>query len=124
MALDTYANLKTSIANFLARDDLTSEIDDFIDLTEADFNRRLRIRDMETSLAFTIDEEQESLPTGFLQVRSFVLGTDPKTALQLMSPFHQAETQGSSTTGRPRAYSIEGSNFRFSPAQILHTVLL
>ena len=116
MALDTYANLKTSIANFLARDDLTSEIDDFIDLTEADFNRRLRIRDMETSLAFTIDEEQESLPTGFLQVRSFVLGTDPKTALQLMSPFHQAETQGSSTTGRPRAYSIEGSNFRFSPA--------
>ena len=61
MALDTYANLKTSIANFLARDDLTSEIDDFIDLTEADFNRRLRIRDMETSLAFTIDTEQESL---------------------------------------------------------------
>ena len=44
MALNNYANLKTAIANFLARDDLTSEIDDFIDLTEADFNRRLRIR--------------------------------------------------------------------------------
>ena len=43
MALDTYANLKTAIANFLARDDLTDEIDDFIDLTEADFNRRLLI---------------------------------------------------------------------------------
>ena len=37
MALDSYTNLKTAIANFLARDDLTSEIDDFIDLTEADF---------------------------------------------------------------------------------------
>ena len=34
MALDTYTNLKTSIANFLARDDLTSEIEDFIDLTK------------------------------------------------------------------------------------------
>lgn len=116
MALDTYANLKTSIANFLARDDLTSEIDDFIDLTEADFNRRLRVRDMETSESFTIDSETEALPTGFLQTRSFVLTTNPKTALQFMTPFHQAETQGSSTTGKPRAYSIESSNFRFSPA--------
>ena len=48
MALNNYANLKTAIANFLARDDLTTEIDDFIDLTEADFNRRLRVRAMET----------------------------------------------------------------------------
>tara|TARA_R110002126_G_scaffold101090_2_gene232962 strand:+ start:154 stop:333 length:180 start_codon:yes stop_codon:yes gene_type:complete len=54
MALDNYSNLKTSIANFLARDDLTTEIDDFIDLTEADFNRRLRVRAMETvDTAFT-----------------------------------------------------------------------
>ena len=28
MALNNYANLKIAIANFLARDDLTSEIDD------------------------------------------------------------------------------------------------
>ena len=79
MALNNYANLKIAIANFLARDDLTSEIDDFIDLTEADFNRRLRIRSMETvDSSFTIDAETEALPTGFLQVRSFVL-TSPTT---------------------------------------------
>ena len=71
MALDSYTNLKTAIANFLARDDLTSEIDDFIDLTEADFNRRLRVRAMETvDSSFTIDAATEALPTGFLQVRS------------------------------------------------------
>ena len=44
MALNNYSNLQTSIANFLARDDLTTEIVDFIALTEADFNRRLRIQ--------------------------------------------------------------------------------
>jgi len=115
MALDNYSNLQTSIANFLARDDLTTEIVDFIALTEADFNRRLRIRAMENSSAFTIDSETETLPTGFLQARSFVIPTNPKTALQFMTPFHQAETQGSSETGKPRAYSIEGTNFRFSP---------
>jgi hypothetical protein len=115
MALDNYSNLQTSIANFLARDDLTTEIVDFIALTEADFNRRLRIRAMENSSSFTIDSETGTLPTGFLQARSFVIPTNPKTALQFMTPFHQAETQGSSETGKPRAYSIEGTNFRFSP---------
>jgi len=115
MALDTYTNLKTAIANFLARDDLSSEIDDFIDLTEADLNRRLRIRAMENVSSFTIDAETEALPTGFLQVRSFHLVQNPKIALQFMTPFHQYETQGSSRTGTPKAYSIEGSNFRFSP---------
>ena len=74
MALDSYTNLKTAIANFLARDDLTSEIDDFIDLTEAYFNRRLRIRAMENvDSSFTIDAETEALPTGFLQVKSFII---------------------------------------------------
>ena len=116
MALDNYSNLKTSIANFLARDDLTTEIDDFIDLTEADFNRRLRIRAMETvDTAFSIDAETKALPTGFLQIRSFFVNTATKTPLQLLTPFHQYDTRGSSTTGVPKAYSIEGSSFRFSP---------
>jgi len=117
MALNNYANLKTAIANFLARDDLTSEIDDFIDLTEADFNRRLRIRSMETvDTTFTIDAETEALPTGFLQVRSFVLtSTTPDRTLELLSPFHQASLSANDTTGTPRTYSIEGTNFRFQP---------
>ena len=117
MALATYANLKTSIANWLNRTDLTTEIsEDFIVLAEKDFNSKLRIgRMIESNASFTIDSETETLPTGFLQARSFVIPTNPKTALQFMTPFHQAETQGSSETGKPRAYSIEGTNFRFSP---------
>ena len=117
MALNNYANLKTAIANFLARDDLTTEIDDFIDLTEADFNRRLRIRAMETvDSAFTIDTETEALPTGFLQIRSFILtSTSPQRVLQLMTPYHQADTQDYTNSGITKAFSIEASNFRFSP---------
>ena len=117
MALDTYTNLKTAIANFLARDDLTSEIDDFIDLTEADFNRRLRVRAMENvNTSFTIDSATESLPTGFLQVKSFVItSSTPDQTLELSTAYHQANTQGHTNVGTPRLYSIEGSNFRFSP---------
>ena len=117
MALNNYANLKTAIANFLARDDLTSEIDDFIDLTEADFNRRLRVRSMETvDSSFTVDTETEALPTGFLQARSFILtSATPDQTLELTTVFHQANTAGFERSGVPRMYSIEGSNFRFSP---------
>jgi hypothetical protein len=46
MALDTYSNLKTSIANYLNRSDLTSYLGDFITLTEARLNRELRVREM------------------------------------------------------------------------------
>ena len=56
MALTSYSTLKTSIANWLNRTDLTDEIaDDFIVLTEADFNSKLRIRKMITQSSITID---------------------------------------------------------------------
>jgi len=55
MALTNYTELKTSIANWLNRSDLTSEIaDDFIKLCEADFNAKLRIRQMEQIDPITI----------------------------------------------------------------------
>ena len=57
MALNTYSALKTSVANWLNRTDLTDEIVDFISLTEADFNSKLRIRKMISETTITIDAE-------------------------------------------------------------------
>lgn len=42
MSISTYAELKTSIADFLNRDDLTAVIPTFIDLTEAKLKRRYK----------------------------------------------------------------------------------
>ena len=44
MSLSTFTELKSSIASYLNRDDLTSIIPDFITLTERRLNRELRIR--------------------------------------------------------------------------------
>ena len=44
MSLSTYSEIKTSIANYLNRDDLTSVIPDFISLTENRLDRELRVR--------------------------------------------------------------------------------
>lgn len=43
MALTTYAELQTSIANWCNRSDIEAEVRDFIKLAEARINRRLRV---------------------------------------------------------------------------------
>jgi hypothetical protein len=112
MAVSTYTELKASIANWLNRTDLTDEIaDDFIKLTEADFNAKLRIRQMEQIDTVTIDEETETVPTGFISVRSFyLLLSSTKYPLEYITPQNLFEIRGGSRTGRPRSYTIEADN--------------
>lgn len=117
MALSTYTELKTTIANWLNRSDLTSEIsDDFIVLTEADLNAKLRIRQMHAQTTITIDAETETVPTGFLQVRDFyILSNGAKFPMTFISPAQMDAVKASSTTGVPSSYTILGSTFRFAP---------
>ncbi|BAQ89322.1 conserved protein of unknown function [uncultured Mediterranean phage uvMED] len=117
MALTNYTTLKASIANWLNRSDLTDEIaDDFIVLTEADFNSKLRVRKMVTQATVTVNAETASLPTDFLQVRDFyILSGSTKYPLRYMTPSQMDQTKGTSTTGIPQAYTILGDTFRFMP---------
>ena len=117
MALATYSDLKTSIANWLNRSDLTTEIaNDFIVLAEKDFNSKLRVRKMNTSTSITIDSETESMPSDFLQVRDFFITSgETKYALKYITPAQMDQIRGSSTSGMPSAYTILGDNFRFAP---------
>jgi hypothetical protein len=91
MALNTYSALKTSIANWLNRSDLTSEIsNDFIKLTEADFNAKLRIRQMEQNDSITINAETVTVPTGFIGVRSFyILSGGTKYSFRIILHLHK-----------------------------------
>ena len=118
MALATYSDLKTSLANWLNRTDLTSEISgDFIVLAEKDFNSKLRVRKMIAQSSITIDTETETLPTGFLQVRDFyILQGNTKYSLQYITPAQMDQIRGGSTTGQPSTYTILGDNLRFAPA--------
>jgi hypothetical protein len=117
MALSSYSGLKTSIANWLNRSDLTSEIEDFIVLAEKDFNSKLRIRQMvSTDSSFSINAETVALPTGFLQVRDFfIVNGGTKYALQYITPAQMDQIKGSSTSGQPSTYTIIGEKFRFAP---------
>ena len=117
MALTTYTELKSSLANWLNRSDLTTEIgDDFIKLAEADFNSKLRVRSMITQVNITVNAETAALPTDFLQARDFyTLRGQTKTPLVYTTPASMDTTSGTSTTGLPTTFTILGDTLRFSP---------
>jgi hypothetical protein len=118
MAINSYANLKTALANWLDRSDLTSRLDEFIELAEARFADDIRIRAMETTAtqALTSGTRSYALPTGYLQGRNFQINTDPITALEYITPEMMDRIWAGSATGRPRTYTIIGDNYHLGPA--------
>ena len=118
MALTSYAGLKTAIANWLDRSDLTSYLDDFIDLAEARIGRELRIRQMETQGTETLvsSTREYSLPSDYLQMRNMQLNTSPITSLEYISPEMMDRLWAGSTTGVPLAYTIIRDKIQLGPA--------
>ena len=116
MAITTYDELKTSIGNWLNRDDLTSVIPDFIALAETRMNRSLRHWRMEKRSTATIDTRYSSLPGGFLEAIRFHLDVDERP-VELVSSFALQKRRQSSgdTSGRPQYYAIVGGQIEVWP---------
>jgi len=115
MAINSFVTLKTAVANWLDRDDLSDRIPEFIAINEAVFNRVLRIRAMETIVtAATVGGTKSyDLPTGYVQMREIHLDTSPITSLQYLTPEMLYRVWAGSTSGKPNAYSIIGDQIYF-----------
>jgi len=118
MALNTYAALKTSIADFLNRSDLTAIIPDFISLAEAEMNRRIRMAALVKRADATVDSEYTSFPSDLQQIKSLYLKTSPIKKLVFLTTEEMAakKSSGYKTTGNPDYFSIIGSTFQVLPA--------
>ena len=117
MAISNYTELKTAVANWLDRDDLTERIPEFIALAEARFNRVLRLRSMETKeTASTVAGQRNlALPTSYIQMRNFQVNTSPLTTLSYVTPEIYDRLWGGSTTGTPKFYTILANEVSFGP---------
>ena len=123
MAIDTYTNLQTAVENWLARDDLTSRVPEFIALAEAKFNRTLihpRMETRSTTSVDTSDDEPEflSLPTGFQSMRRIRLsGVTGKPRLQFMSQTQIDDYRYSidNVTDQPVYFTIMGDEIELAP---------
>ena len=118
MAIGTYAELKTAVASWLNRDDLTANIPDFITLCEARLNRVLRTRAMEgLYTASTISGQRDyNLPASYLQMRALRLNTSPLTVLEYVSPEIMDRVWAGSAGGRPAAYTIKANELFLGPS--------
>lgn len=117
MAITNYSELKTSIANFLARDDLTTQIPDFISLAESRMSREMNARSQEKRATATLvsGDAYVSLPTDLRSIRLVKLNTSPKEVLEYYTPAKLDELYASNAQGKPRAYTIIGGEIKFAP---------
>lgn len=117
MSLDTVSGLRNSIADYLDDDTLSDQIDDFIALAEARHRREIRMREMITRDALTVDSRFVSLPNGFLEAMNIRLLTDPVTVLQEV-PVYEMTVTREETNGKPSFFAIASDiEFDRSPDQ-------
>ena len=117
MALDTFAGLKATIADYLNRDDLTSVIPSFITIAEAKFNRKLRTRQMVKRAEGQIETAFFAYPSDWLQAKEFQLNTNPIVRLQFVTEAYGDELKSNRyvSTGQPVYYTITGTQLEFIP---------
>ena len=117
MAISNYTELKTAVANWLDRSDLTDRIPEFIALAEARFNRVLRLRSMEVK--YTADtvagQRNLALPASYIQMRKFQVNSSPLTTLSYVTPEIYDRVWGGSTSGTPKFYTILANEVSFGP---------
>ena len=85
MAITTYTELKSTIADFLNRDDLTAVIPTFISLAEAQMEREVRHYKMQKRSEGQIDTRYSQLPADFLEPVRFHLDDGRSTRLELVT---------------------------------------
>jgi hypothetical protein len=115
MAISTYSELKTSLGNWLHRSDLASIIPDFITLNEADFNRKLRIAQMEFRATATFDEGYEDLPSDYLELREIKVNSSTPVSLKYVTPEYMSEAYPTAVTGdQPTVYTLVDTQVRLN----------
>jgi hypothetical protein len=117
MALTIYSQLKTSIANYLNRSDLTSVIPDFITLAESKLNRALRLRTMQkrVSTTTTANDPFVDVPNDYLESVQFFVDSNPNAILDYVNPTEIELDNTRETTGKPKQYTIVGNEFQLNP---------
>lgn len=126
MALDNYADLKTAIAGWLQRTDLSTNTDDFVTLLEAQCNKKLRCSNMVVRAQAPVTHEYEDLPSDYLEMITIqipVAGTNPPDPLEYISPQEFNARTDIFTSGTPIVYTIVGSQIRLGPPPTSGTVL-
>ena len=117
MPFTNYSDLKTSVANYLGRSDLTSVIPDFIGFAELRLSRDLRTRQMlKSATASTVGGDGKvALPTDFLELRDLHVQGNPRMPLTYLSPSAFTRDAWADESGKPTFYTILATELELAP---------
>ena len=111
MSMTNYSGLKASIANWLNRTDLTSEIPDFISLAETRMAHEIRIPTIEKKVLLTPNSEGYSLiPSDYLEVKDVFFNNKPLQRVSLTNIHTYSEASGT-----PTLFAREADKIKFFP---------
>jgi hypothetical protein len=116
MAISTYSELKTAVADWLNRADLTAAIPNFIQLAEAKFNRELRTRQQVKRAYATLTGQYIQIPTDWLEAINLQLNVTPVRVLDFVT-LDQADRIRANRYGETNAdaYTIVGEQLEVVP---------
>jgi hypothetical protein len=113
-----YSQLKSTIADFLNRSDLTAVIPTFIELAEVQMERPLRVRQMIARSTAPIDTQYSAVPADFLEAKTFkITSSRPIQPVEFLTPEQMDDRDQlfANAPGIPKYFSIIGNQIRVSP---------
>jgi hypothetical protein len=117
MTISTYDTLKSGIADFLNRDDLTAVIPTFIDMAQGQINRDVRHWRMETTAQQDVVDDYTYLPDGWLEIKNAQYYPDINDytkffPLEYLSQnaFDERKVNSENKIGDPKYYTLAGLN--------------
>ena len=114
MPITTYAELKTALANWSKRSDLTTQLGDFIALAESDMQVRLKLVDFEDVSTVAVTNGVGSVPTGFNGARSAYWDGNLDAPVRYLPPSQFDANRNAS--GVPQFFTVVGSDLLTSPS--------
>jgi hypothetical protein len=112
MPTANYGQLKTQVAAYMQRGDLTSMIPDFIESATKRFSDQLRTPEMEAVSTTTLAGEWTALPTGFRAMRLLEAGGH---VLEYRTPWQLQKLIEASYVLTTPVYTIQDMQFRVYP---------
>ena len=115
-AFTSYDNLKTNIADYLARNDLNDKIPMFVALAEKRLNRDLRLRQTLQQSTYTLDSGFEvPTPSDFLEMKDIHIDANPIVNLNFKTVSQFYRLDNVSGSGNPINYTLVSNNFVLAP---------
>lgn len=117
MPLTTYSELQASVADWLNRTTLTSQIKDFIAIAESRWQDKLRARDMLARTTLAVSTKYTALPADFLAMESVFANDSFARPLGLLNAEQMAIRRKSTldVSGTVTDYGIVGGELESFP---------